>query len=163
MVALLRFLVTIIRTIFNTLSGIRLSLPAFYGGLRSIYNFITSHFFPLTLLGTTIESWYLYFKDSINTLVVPTTVKIAASTAYISALYALVLGYIAAIKFLINSIVIVTPSVITGVWGWVMPPNTSYYLTVILIAHSTRFLFDWYIYFMDARYKAVLSLDNTEQ
>ena len=117
-----------------------------------------------------IESIFLFIqgffdKDSIKVISpsAQATVKVATATGYIALLLAAVLAYVEAVAAVLNTfssvIVSTMPPSVVGAWGWIMPPNTTLCIFTIYTAYSARFCFRWYIYVLNAKYKAVVSTD----
>jgi len=78
---------------------------------------------------------------------------LAFSTMFIAAAYA----YLSSLNLLVKGIDQTVPDIVTGVWGWVMPDNTTACFTVILSALHLRFFTKLYFSLMNRRFSAALA------
>jgi hypothetical protein len=114
------------------------------------------------------ESLYLFIKEFFDEdkveVISPAkqvAVKIGINAAYVSVVVSSILIYVSAASFTLDAlsqeINTSMPAVVLGVWGWVMPTNAKNCILAIYTVYSLRFFTDWYLYFLDSRFKAVIS------
>ena len=83
--------------------------------------------------------------------------KIAITLAFITIVIAAVMAYVTAAKTLIDGISQTVPDVVAGVWGWVMPANTSSLFVVIFGVYLLRFFTKQYMLLLNWRFRAAIS------
>jgi len=83
--------------------------------------------------------------------------KIAITLAFIGLVISAIYAYIAAYSSIINGISQTVPEIVQGVWGWVMPSNTSACLLAIFSSIMLRFITRQYILLMNHRFRAAIS------
>jgi hypothetical protein len=126
--------------------------------LRAILAWISTNGLTTIFILELAYSFFGYFKDLFAEIIIPASIKLSAASAYVVLVYGLIMGYLQSIALMTDLLVLAMPAPIVGAWGWVMPPHTIMCLTFLFTAYSVRYFFDWYIYFLESRYKAVLSL-----
>jgi uncharacterized membrane protein (DUF485 family) len=110
-----------------------------------------------------VKEWFNLDKIEVVSPAKQMGVKIAINVAFVSFVVSTILIYVSAASFTLDAlsqeINSSMPAVVLGVWGWVMPTNAKTCVLAIYTVYSLRFFTDWYLYFLDSRFKAVISSD----
>jgi hypothetical protein len=83
-------------------------------------------------------------------------VRIGLALAFIALVVATIAAYLVGASTLINGIAQTVPTVVNGVWGWVMPPNTNACLVVIGSVYLLRFFTFQYFLLLNTKFRAVV-------
>jgi hypothetical protein len=83
--------------------------------------------------------------------------KIAIALAFIALLIAAIYAYVSAAGEIINALSASVPEIVSGVWGWVMPGNTSACLVALSSAVLLRFFTNQYHAIMKMKFKTSIS------
>lgn len=83
--------------------------------------------------------------------------KIAITLAFIALVIAALTAYLSGASALIETLSQTVPTVVNGVWGWVMPPNVNACLVAIVSATMLRFFANQYRLLLNAKFRAAIS------
>lgn len=98
-----------------------------------------------------------FFVDIFSKLFLHAAFKIAITLAFIVMVVAAIYAYVAAYSTIVNGIAQSVPTIVSGVWGWVMPANLNSCLIAIFSCVILRFVTKMYLKVMDYKIKAALS------
>lgn len=80
-----------------------------------------------------------FLADTWGKFFIHASYKIAICTLAISLFVALIYGYLASFSAIIDVLDKTVPEIVSGVWGWVMPDNTTACIFYMLSAGLLRF------------------------
>jgi hypothetical protein len=83
--------------------------------------------------------------------------KISITLLFISMMIAAIYAYVAAYNVVIVSLGQTVPEIVSGVWGWVMPPNVNACVFALFSCVLLRFFTKQYFLLMNARFRASIS------
>ena len=83
--------------------------------------------------------------------------KISITLLFSSLVVAAIYAYVSAYSTIINALSATVPEIVTGVWGWVMPPNANICIFAIFSSVMLRFVTAQYLKLMNSRFKASIS------
>jgi len=83
--------------------------------------------------------------------------KIAITTMFITLVVSALLAYVEAFVGIVEGISQTVPEIVSGVWGWVMPPNTNICVLAIFSSIMLRFMTKQYLLLMNKRFLAAIS------
>ena len=77
--------------------------------------------------------------------------KVSIITLFVVTLTAVTYAYVSAAGTVITGISQTVPDIVSGVWGWVMPWNTSICLIAIMGVVISKFLFAQFVFILRAK------------
>jgi hypothetical protein len=98
-----------------------------------------------------------FFVDIFGKLFLHAAFKIAITITFIGLVIAAIYAYVAAYSAIVNGIGQTVPTIVNGVWGWVMPTNVNACIFAIFSAVLLRFFTKQYLLLMNARFRAAIS------
>jgi len=83
--------------------------------------------------------------------------KIAITLAVIVIFVSSIYAYVSAYSAIVNGIAQTVPTIVNGVWGWVMPSNINACILVILTVYILRFVTKLYLSILTKKFHAAIS------
>lgn len=98
-----------------------------------------------------------FFVDVFGKLFLHASFKIAITLAFIAMVVAAIYAYVSTYAAIVNGISQTVPEIVNGVWGWVMPDNTSACLLAIFSSIMLKFITKQYLTLINHRFRAAIS------
>ncbi|MDP1615675.1 MAG: DUF5455 family protein [Methylococcales bacterium] len=83
--------------------------------------------------------------------------KIAITVAFIALVVSAIYAYVSSFSTIISALGATMPTIVSGVWGWVMPHNTNACIFAIFSCIMLRFITKQYLLLMNHRFRAAIS------
>jgi hypothetical protein len=120
--------------------------------MRAILSYFTQ-FFSSAFIITFSQYLYTLF----NHYFLHAAFKIAITLAFIAVVVAAVYAYVDSATAIVHSLSASVPTIVSGVWGWVMPGNVFACFLALSSAVLLRFFTNLYRKLLDYKFKATLS------
>jgi Family of unknown function (DUF5455) len=108
-------------------------------------------------MSVALSAIFSFFLQFFTKAFVFTSFRIAITLAFITMVVGAVYAYVAAAGVLITALSSTVPDIVNGVWGWVMPSNTSICLVSLMAATILRFVTAHFLLLFKAKHQAAIS------
>jgi hypothetical protein len=98
-----------------------------------------------------------FFASQFSKLFLHASFKISITVAFIGLVVSAIYAYIKAYSAIVIGIGQTVPEIVSGVWGWVMPPNINACIFAIVSSVMLRFVTKQYLLLMNHRFRAAIS------
>jgi Family of unknown function (DUF5455) len=98
-----------------------------------------------------------FLADIFGKLFLHASFKIAIALAFIAIFVAAVYAYLAGFSLVVTALGQTVPDIVSGVWGWVMPDNTTSCLFYLVSSTLIRFGTVAFFKVLDYKYRAAIS------
>jgi len=98
-----------------------------------------------------------FLADTFGKLFLHASFKIAIALAFIALFVAAIYAYLAGFSAIVTAHGQTVPEIVSGVWGWVMPDNTTSCLFYLMSATLLKFATIQFMNILNYKYQAAIS------
>lgn len=98
-----------------------------------------------------------FFVDIFGKVFLHAAFKISITLLFISLMISAIYAYIKAYGVIVSTLNESMPAIVSGVWGWFMPPNVHACIIAIISSVLLKFATKQYFLLMNARFRAAIS------